>query len=256
MGQPQRTSQSRYPGWNGGALLRAGITVVVILGVEAFVCGVAAIPPAALLTAIASTVPGPLEQAVALGAALIPAYALFALCLMLVSAASTWLTGARTPSPATMFIAEMGWPLMRWVRYMAASHVVRVFAGPLFRGTPAWTMYLRLNGARLGRRVYVNSLSVSDHNLLEFGDDVVIGADVHLSGHTVERGCVVTGRVKLDDGVMIGVGSVVEVGTVVGSGTQVGALSFVPKHAHLDSHQVYVGIPVHVLHPPAILGTK
>ncbi len=35
----------------------------------------------------------------------------------------------------------------------------------------------RVTGARIGRRVYVNTLFISDHNLLEFGDDVVIGAD-------------------------------------------------------------------------------
>ena len=68
---------------------------------------------------------------------------------------------------------------------MAATHIVRVFAGVLFRGSPIWTD-LRLAGARLGRRVYINSLAMADYNLLEFGDDVVIGEDVHVSGHTVE----------------------------------------------------------------------
>ena len=56
---------------------------------------------------------------------------------------------------------------------------------------------MRMNGAKLGRRVFVNSLDVTDHCLLEFGDDVVIGAGVHLSGHTVERGLVRTAPVRL-----------------------------------------------------------
>ena len=76
---------------------------------------------------------------------------------------------------------------------MVAIHIVRLFAGTLFRGTPIWSAYLRPNGARVGRRVYVNSLGVSDHNLLEFGDDVVIRGDVHLSGHTVAGGFVEDG---------------------------------------------------------------
>ena len=75
-----------------------------------------------------------------------------------------------------MRLADLEWPLLDWVRYMVAIHIVRLFAGTLFRGTPIWSAYLRLNGARVGRRVYVNSLGVSDHNLLEFGDDVVISA--------------------------------------------------------------------------------
>jgi non-ribosomal peptide synthetase-like protein len=155
----------------------------------------------------------------------------------------------------------MSWPLMRWARYLAAAHVVRVFAGTLFRGTPVWSSYLRMNGARLGRRVFVNSLSVSDHNMLEFGHDVVIGAEVQLSGHTVEHGIVKTGRVVLGDGVTIGLCSVIDIDVEVGARAQVGALSLVPKHTRLEAGVVYAGIPVRPLssirdQPPAILGTK
>jgi acetyltransferase-like isoleucine patch superfamily enzyme len=145
----------------------------------------------------------------------------------------------------------MGWPLMRWVRYMAAIHVVRVLAGTIFRGSPIWTAYLRLNGARIGRRVYVNTLSISDHNLLEFGDDVVIGGDVHISGHTVERGVVKTGFVRLGHNVTIGLGSVVDIDVEAGPRCQVGALSLVPKHARLESGAVYAGVPVRRLDWPA-----
>jgi acetyltransferase-like isoleucine patch superfamily enzyme len=92
--------------------------------------------------------------------------------------------------------------------------------------------------------VYVNSLFVSDHNLLEFADDVVIGSEVHLSGHTVEGGVVKTARVRLGRDVTIGIGSVVDIGVTIGDGTQIGALSFVPKHTALESGGVYAGIPV------------
>ena len=71
---------------------------------------------------------------------------------------------------------------------MISTHVVRVLVGTFFRSSPLWTWYMKLNGARIGRGVYINSLSISDHNMLEFGDGVVIGESVHLSGHTVEGG--------------------------------------------------------------------
>jgi carbonic anhydrase/acetyltransferase-like protein (isoleucine patch superfamily) len=113
----------------------------------------------------------------------------------------------------------------------------------LFRGSPIWTAHLRLHGARLGRRVYVNSLSVSDYNLLEFGDDVVIGADAHLSGHTVEGGVVKTAALRLGRNVTIGLGSVIEIGVDIGPECEIGALSFVPKHTKLEGGAIYVGIP-------------
>ena len=142
-----------------------------------------------------------------------------------------------------MRIADMDWTLMRWVRYGASIHLVRVIAGTWLRGTPLWTSHLRLSGARLGKRVYVNSLAVSDYNLIECGDDVVIGGAVHLSGHTVEAGVVKTARVRLGSNVTIGLGSVIEIGVEIGSDSQVGALSFVPKYTTLAGGVVYAGIP-------------
>ena len=122
-------------------------------------------------------------------------------------------------------------------------HLVRVIAGTLVRGTPLWTSHLRLNGARLGKRVYVNSLSVSDYNLIECGNDAVIGGGVHLSGHTVEAGVVKTARVRLGNNVTIGLGTVIEIGVEIDSDSQVGALSFVPKYTKLKGGLVYAGIP-------------
>jgi acetyltransferase-like isoleucine patch superfamily enzyme len=150
----------------------------------------------------------------------------------------------RTPLDMEMRIADMDWALMRWVRYGASIHLVRIVAGTWVRGTPLWTSHLRLSGARLGKRVYVNSLSVSDYNLIECGNDVVIGADVHLAGHTVEAGVVKTARVRLGNNVTIGLGSVIEIGVEVGSDAQVGAMSFVPKHTKLMGGVVYAGVPV------------
>jgi acetyltransferase-like isoleucine patch superfamily enzyme len=95
-------------------------------------------------------------------------------------------------------------------------------------------------------------LFVSDHNLLEFGDDVVIGSEVHLSGHTVEAGVVKTARVHLGRDVIIGLGAVIDIGVTVGDETQVGALSLVPKHTVLDAGGVYAGIPVRRIDRPEI----
>ncbi len=181
---------------------------------------------------------------VLLSMSLVPAYLLFAVSLMVLSAGAMRVLGWRTPANAELRIANLEWPLLTWVRYVASAHVVRVFAGTLFRATPLWTVYLQLNGARLGRRVFLNSLAVTDHNLLEFGDGVVVGAGVHLSGHTVEGGVVKTAPVRLGQNVTIGVGSVIGIGVEIGADTQVGALSVVPKYKKLEAGAIYAGVPV------------
>ena len=170
---------------------------------------------------------------------------------MLLSGLAIRLMRWRTPPDIETRLAEMEWPLLRWAQYMTAIHLVRITAGALFRGSPVWTMYLRLAGARLGRRVYVNSLAVTDYNLLEFGDDVVIGDGVHLSGHTIEHGVLKTAGVRLGRGVTVGVASIIDIGVDVGERCQIGAMTLVPKHTRLEAGAVYAGIPAQRLTPPS-----
>jgi non-ribosomal peptide synthetase-like protein len=223
--------------------LRVGWAAISVIVVESALIGLAVLPPFFLLQWLARATAGPVRLG-ALVFALGPAYILFALCLMAFSALAMRTLGWRTPPSITLRIADAEWPLLHWARGLAAAHVVRLFAGTLLRATPLWSMYLRLNGARVGRRVFVNSLQVMDHNLLELGDGVVIGSAAHLSGHTVEHGFVKTGQVRLARDVTIGVGSVIGIDVVIGAGTQVGALSLVPKHSRLPAGAVYAGIPV------------
>jgi acetyltransferase-like isoleucine patch superfamily enzyme len=219
-------------------------SIVSLIAVQSIVCGVSAAPVVLIWQQLAVFAQSyPVARWVIFSVALAPSYVLFATCLMVVSPLTLRLLRWHTPADAEMRIAAMDWPLLRWARYLASLHVVRVFAGTLMRGTPLWTSHLRLCGARLGKRVYVNSLSVSDYNLIECGDDVVIGAAVHLAGHTVEAGVVKTARVRLGSNVTIGLGSVIEIGVEIGSDSQVGALSFVPKFAKLEGGVVYAGAP-------------
>lgn len=223
---------------------RIVVTAAAIIIVQTIVCGVALQPSVFLWQTALYAIPVDSRwRPVVIGLMLVPSYVLFTLCLMPLSAAATWLIRARTPPNATVRIADMPWALMRWVQYMTATHIVRLFAGTLFRGSPVWTAYVRMNGARIGRGVFINTLSITDHNLLEIGDDVIIGGDVHISGHTVESGLLKTAPVRLGSNVTLGVGSVIDIDVDIGSGCQVGALTFVPKHSRLEADATYVGIP-------------
>lgn len=220
-------------------------TVASALVVESVVFGLAVVPGALLwMWQFRLGATSGWMRILLLAAGLVPCYVVFAFCLMVLSALSMRVVGWRTPANAAMRIADFPPPLLVWARYLASAHVVRLFAGTLFRATPLWTLYHRLNGARIGRGVYINSLAVMDDNLLEFADGVVIGAGVHLSGHTVEGGVVKTGAVRLGRNVTIGVGSVIGIGVQVGDDTEVGALSVVPKHRRLEPNAVYGGVPV------------
>ena len=230
-------------------------TAVSIIMVQTIVCGLAAVPVVTLWQMVNAAPFLPPLRIVISAVLLVPSYALFVLSLIVVSPIVNRLIALRTPDDLALPIAGLGSPVLRWVHYVASIRVVRVFAGPLLSGSPLWTAYIRWNGAHIGRRVYINTLSISDHNLLSIGDDVVIGADVHMSGHTVEAGMLKTGRVRIGDRVTIGLGSIVDIDVRIESGAQVGAMSLVPKHATLTGDTIYAGVPVAPLRPHFPAGT-
>ena len=225
---------------------RVAWTVVSIMVVETATFGLAALPAIQFWNWGLTWIPDrwPLVRPAFVAMSLVPAYLVFALALTALSALAARILGWRTPPPGEWKLRDLEWPLLNWSRYMISTHVVRVFVGTFFRSSPLWTWYMRWNGARIGRGVYINSLSISDHNMLEFGDGVVIGESVHLSGHTVEGGVVKTGYVRLGRFVTVGLGSMIGIGVEAGEKCQIGALSVVPKYSRLDGGAVYAGAPV------------
>lgn len=192
----------------------------------------------------------PWLRVVVLAMAFVPSYLAFAAGTMLYSALFTRLLGWRTRPGLSTRLVDFEWPLLDWGRYLVTTHVVRLFAGAVFRSTPVWTWYMRMNGARIGRGVWVNSLLLMDHNLLELGDFSVIGSDVHMSGHLVEHGRLVTAPVRVGAGATVGIASVVALGADIGDGTHVGALSFVTKFQRLEAGGVYAGSPAQRIPAP------
>lgn len=252
---PSSDRAPRPPGGPPGKLrrrLRVLWAVASLFVVVSVVLGLAVLPAAAFWSwHLRWTAVPAWARVVLLAMAFVPAYLLFALGLMVYAAAATRLLGWRTRPGLATRIADFEWPLLDWGRYLVTIHVVRLLAGAVFRSTPLWTLYVRLNGARIGRGVWINSLALMDHDLLEIGDGSVIGSDAHVSGHVVEGGILKTAAVRIGRGVTIGVGSVVQIGVEIGDGAQVGALSVVPKGTRLEAGGVYAGAPVHRLGPPA-----
>ncbi len=220
-------------------------TIASMFVVETVTFGLAVLPALVFWNWWLAWLPesGPVLRSTAIAMSVVPVYLVFSLALSMLSAAGMRALGWRTPRPGEWMVRELEWPVLNWMRYMISTHVVRVFVGTFFRSSPIWTWYLRWNGATIGRGVYINSLSISDHNMLTFGDGVVIGESVHLSGHTVEGGVLKTGHVRLGPFVTVGLGSVVGIGVDAGEQCQIGALSVVTKYSKLDGGAVYAGAP-------------
>lgn len=249
MGRTSTDAVPKRTAWDTGALLRFTWTLGTAFVAESVLLGVSALPALAFVRWHAGWGLSEPWQTLVLSMSAVPAYLVFSVVLMVASAAAMRILGWRPIPDAEMSIAELGWPLCNWARYQIAGHIVGFLTGGLLRSTPVWSMYVRLNGARIGRRVWINSVGVTDHCLLDLGDDVVIGAGVHMSGHTVEHGVVKTAPVRIGAGSTVGVNAHVEIGADIGPGCQIGSLAMVPKYSVLRGPGVFVGVPARRVDP-------
>jgi len=173
---------------------------------------------------------------------LIPAYLIFSLSLMFISAGWNRLMGWRT-EPGEYVIHDYDWKVIRWACYNASISVVRIFCGEPMRVTPFWTYYLKANGAKIGPGVYVNTARLNDHNLLILEEKAVVGGDAKLIAHLAEKGLIKAMPVILRKRAVVGVNSVIGPGVEIGEGSAVGAMSFVPKGTKIPPNQAWGGVP-------------
>jgi hypothetical protein len=103
--------QRKWPG-----VWRIGWTVLSICVVQGVVCGVAVLPVVVAWMQLDAWLSARVAvRATVFSLLIIPSYVAFALGLMVLSAVATRVTRVRTPMDTEMRIAEIGWPLMRWV---------------------------------------------------------------------------------------------------------------------------------------------
>jgi acetyltransferase-like isoleucine patch superfamily enzyme len=115
---------------------------------------------------------------------------------------------------------------------------------PFVRGTPMINWFFRGMGAKIGKDTLITTIRFMDCDLIEIGDNCVIGGGAALSAHTVRKGRGVLKSVKLGNNVTIGADTMVLPGAVIEDNVVVAPNSVVPLGAHLEGNAFYIGIPV------------
>ncbi|KNB50459.1 Pls/PosA family non-ribosomal peptide synthetase [Streptomyces caatingaensis] len=113
----------------------------------------------------------------------------------------------------------------------------------LLTGSPWAAPVLRLFGARIGRRVWLNTTYLTEFDLVEVGDDAAVGEFTSLQTHLFEDRVMKMSRVRVGAGASVGPRSVVLYDARVGAGAGVDALSLVMKGERLPDRTRWRGIP-------------
>lgn len=131
----------------------------------------------------------------------------------------------------------------QWASYNALILLVRYTCINFLRVTPFINIFHSLMGMRIGKRVQINSGILADSNLIEIGDDTVIGGDVTLIAHSAERGELVTERVRIGSNVTVGLMSVIMPGCEIGDGAVVAANAVLGKGTKILPGEIWGGVP-------------
>ena len=138
------------------------------------------------------------------------------------------------------------WSHFVW-RTEAVTALLDSFASPFFldllAGTPFICWFFRLLGAKIGRRVYLDTTELTEFDLVELGDDVAVNHDCTLQTHLFEDRVMKMSTVRVGPGCHLGSMSLVLYDTILEPGSSVDDLSLVMKGETLPANTHWSGIP-------------
>lgn len=138
-----------------------------------------------------------------------------------------------------------------WSRFVRRSELVtgmyEAAAVPalvyLLVGTPFLPPVLRLFGAHIGRRTWIGTTYFTEFDLVEIGDDAMVGREVSLQTHLFEDRVMKMSTVRIGAGATIGDRAIVLYDATVGPGAALEPLSLVMKGEQLPARTRWRGIP-------------
>jgi len=113
----------------------------------------------------------------------------------------------------------------------------------VFDGTPVKPWFLRLQGARVGARLFDDGAGLTEPSLVAIGDDCSLNHGAVLQAHSLEDGTFKSDRIRLGTGCAVGPAALVHYATELGDGCQVDADSFVMKGTTVEPGGHWQGNP-------------
>jgi acetyltransferase-like isoleucine patch superfamily enzyme len=136
---------------------------------------------------------------------------------------------------------------VRTFKYAVFSYLLalaRHFILPLARSTPIINLFYKGMGAKIGKNVLISTHNIWDCDLIEIGDESVIGGNVSINAHIGQGQKGRLRRVRIGNRVTIGANTYVMPGIVIEDNVLVGPNSVIPMGKRLKANSVYWGTPV------------
>ena len=123
------------------------------------------------------------------------------------------------------------------------EHLAEPFLVGALTGTPFVCWYFRLLGAKIGRRVYMETTDLSEFDLVRVGDQAALNADCTIQTHLFEDRVMKMSTIDIAPHCKVGAGSLVLYDTRLEEGAALGDLSLLMKGETLPAWTSWQGIP-------------
>ena len=162
-----------------------------------------------------------------------------------VAIAGKWLAAGRLKAGV---FPLWGFTYFRWWLANKFCELPEVY---LLAGTPWMPLYLRALGARIGRDVLIETISLGAPELLTIENGVSIGTFVNIENARVEGGFLIIGPVHLESEAVVDSYSVLENDTRIGRGARLGGQSALAAGRRIPPNEVWEGTPACAVHSPS-----
>ena len=130
-----------------------------------------------------------------------------------------------------------------YFRWWLASRFAALPDVYLLSGTPWMSLYLRALGARIGRDVLIDTITVGAPELLSVEDEASVGTFVNIENARVEAGWLILGPVRIESGATVDSYTVLEDNTVVGRRAHLRPQSALAAGRRIPDGEIWDGSP-------------
>ncbi|WP_245295611.1 Pls/PosA family non-ribosomal peptide synthetase [Rhizobium rhizosphaerae] len=154
------------------------------------------------------------------------------------SVAMKWLLIGRW-KPESIPIWSLG-----YYRFWVVKTLIRAAPVVLFRGSPLYTLYLRLLGAKLGRDAVIECRAVPVcTDMITIGDHTILRKESLILGYHARAGMIHIGPITIGRDAFVGVGSVIDIDTEMGDRAQLGHASSLQRGQSIPADAHWHGSP-------------
>ncbi|ABI61121.1 Non-ribosomal peptide synthetase module [Granulibacter bethesdensis CGDNIH1] len=130
-----------------------------------------------------------------------------------------------------------------YFRWWFVSRMLQVVPAAFMADTPAYSIYCRLLGMKVGKDAHLGSVGFGAADLIEIGADTSIGNEVFLNNVSIEGGMLHIGHIRIGTDCYVGSRAVVERDAVMEDRAELGNLSALSADHTIPAGEIWNGSP-------------